>query len=201
MRFSARGSVSTRSTPRPWTAACSTTSTFCASSPGLRADDVKIGLTLSGPTQAATLSKALEVTVDGGRVFDAVQATWNLLERSAESALQAAHEAGLGVIVKEALANGRLTARNEDPAFASNRSVLAAAARHAGTTIDGLALAAVLAQPWADVVLSGAATAEQLRSNVAALEVQWTDESDERLRRLAEPPQIYWARRSSLEWN
>ena len=38
-------------------------------------------------------------------------------------------------------------------------------------TVDALALAAVLAQPWADVVLSGAATAEQGRSNVNALDV------------------------------
>ncbi|MEZ4558441.1 MAG: hypothetical protein R2854_18775 [Caldilineaceae bacterium] len=36
------------------------------------------------------------------------------------------------------------------------------------TTVDALALAAVLAQPWAHVVLSGAATVEQLQSNVAA---------------------------------
>ena len=130
-----------------------------------------------------------------------MQATWNLLERSAGPALQAAHAAGLGVIVKEALANGRLTARNDDPAFASQPSRARGGGAPAGTTIDALALAAVLAQPWADVVLSGAATVEQLRSNLAALEVQWTDESNERLRRLAEPPQIYWARRSSLEWN
>ena len=43
--------------------------------------------------------------------FDSVQATWNLLERSAEGALRQAHEAGLGVIIKEALANGRLGPR------------------------------------------------------------------------------------------
>ena len=51
-------------------------------------------------------------------LFDAVQATWNLLEPSAGPALAEAHAAGVGVIVKEALANGRLTARNDDPAFA-----------------------------------------------------------------------------------
>ena len=68
---------------------------------------VKIGLTLSGPRQAAL--QALDVQIDGQRVFDCVQATWNLLEPSAGPALQAAHDAGMGVIVKEALANGRLT--------------------------------------------------------------------------------------------
>ena len=66
----------------------------------------------TGPRQADTIERALEV---GG--FDAVQATWNLLERSATAALAAAHDAGLGVIVKEALANGRLdrARRHEGP--------------------------------------------------------------------------------------
>jgi aryl-alcohol dehydrogenase-like predicted oxidoreductase len=99
------------------------------------------------------------------------------------------------VIVKEARANGRLTAR-EDP-----DGPLAAAARQRGTTADSLALAAVLAQPWVDVALSGAATVAQLRSNLAALEAKWDAGLDERLAELAEPAEAYWERRSELPWN
>ena len=125
-----------------------------------------------------------------------MQATWNLLERSAAAALAAAHEAGLGVIVKEALANGRLTARGD----ADGR--LLAAARERGTTPDALALAAVLAQPWVDVVLSGAATVDTLRSNLARPRRgvgragrggawrRWPSRAEE-----------YWERRSELAWN
>jgi hypothetical protein len=36
----------------------------------------------------------------GARLFDSVQATWNLMEQSAGDALLEAHEAGLQVIVK-----------------------------------------------------------------------------------------------------
>jgi aryl-alcohol dehydrogenase-like predicted oxidoreductase len=110
---------------------------------GLRASGLSIGLSVTGAGQAETIERALEI---GG--FDAVEATWNLLERGAGSALAAAHSAGVGVIVKEALANGRLSARGRVPE-------LAEAARRAGSTPDALALAAVLAQPWSDVVLSG----------------------------------------------
>ena len=39
-------------------------------------------------------------------LFDCVQATWNVMEQSAGPALLEAREAGLEVIVKEALANG-----------------------------------------------------------------------------------------------
>jgi aryl-alcohol dehydrogenase-like predicted oxidoreductase len=143
----------------------------------LRATGVKIGLTLSGPIQAETLRRALEVTVEGQQLFDCVQATWNLLEPSAGPALTMAHQAGLSVVVKEALANGRLTTRNDDPAFAEKRRLLEEVATRLGTTLDALALAAVLTQPWADAVLSGAMTREQLRSNLAALGMAWDEEA------------------------
>ena len=79
-------------------------------------------------------------------------------------ALAAAHAAGLGVIIKEALANGRLTDRGDAAPVAGGRRARGEA------TPDALALACVLAQPWVDVVLSGAATVEQLRSNLGALD-------------------------------
>ena len=46
------------------------------------------------------------------------------------AALAEAHNVGMGVIVKEALANGRLTARNDDRDFAEKRRRLEAAAEH-----------------------------------------------------------------------
>jgi aryl-alcohol dehydrogenase-like predicted oxidoreductase len=156
----------------------------------LRAEGVLVGLTVTGARQADTIERALEVGA-----FDAVQATWNLHERSATAALGAAHDAGLGVIVKEALANGRLTARGDAD------GPLATAARERGTTPDALALAAVLAQPWADVVLSGAATVDTLRSNLAALDVTCDAGLEERLAELAEPAEAYWERRAELAWN
>ena len=70
-----------------------------------------------------------------------------------------------------------------------------------GTTPDALALAAALAQPWADVVLSGVATIDTLRGNLAALDVTWDAELDERLSTLAEPAEEYWERRAELPWN
>ncbi|HZB77017.1 MAG TPA: aldo/keto reductase [Solirubrobacteraceae bacterium] len=151
----------------------------------VRAAGVRVGLSVTGTGQAATIERALEV---GG--FDAVQATWNLHERSVEEALARAHAAGLEVYVKEALANGRLAGGAAPPA-------LVAAARERGTTPDALALAAALAQPWATVVLSGAATVAQLESNLAACEVAW----DGGLEELREPAEEFWAARAALPWN
>jgi aryl-alcohol dehydrogenase-like predicted oxidoreductase len=160
-----------------------------------------IGLTLSGDRQSETLMRALDIRITGKRLFDCVQATWNLLERSAGSALAAAHEQGMGVILKESLANGRLTARNSDPEFAAKRQILEREAGRLETTPDALALAACLAQPWANVVLSGAATGDQIRSNAQATSIPWDREASERLTALAEPPEEYWGRRSRMQWN
>jgi aryl-alcohol dehydrogenase-like predicted oxidoreductase len=152
----------------------------------LRATGVAIGLTATGPRQADTIDAAVATGA-----FDAVQATWNLHERSAGDALGRAHAAGMRVIVKEAVANGRLTDRAAPPA-------LAAAARERGTTADALAIAAALAQPWSDVVLSGASTAAMLDSNLAARDL---DAAPDLLAELAEPAERYWSARSELSWN
>jgi aryl-alcohol dehydrogenase-like predicted oxidoreductase len=167
----------------------------------LRDTGLKIGLTLTGPRQAETLMRAMDVVIGGHRLFDTVQATWNLLEKSAGPQLRTAHEAGMGIIIKEALANGRLTPKNLDSEFASRRRLLDEVAERLHTTLDALALAAVLAQPWVDVVLSGAATVEHLASNLAALHVRWDDEAAESLRALEESPHEYWSTRSGLAWN
>jgi len=68
-------------------------------------------------------------------------------------------------------------------------------------TPDALALAAALARPWADVVLSGATTVDQLLSNLAALGLDYGDELDQRLATLSEDPAEYWSARAALPWN
>lgn len=160
----------------------------------LRSDGLVVGLSVTGPEQADTIRLALETRVDGANPFGVVQATWNCLEPSVAVALAEAHAAGWGVIVKEALANGRLVPGGTDSAVLDR-----IATRHASTA-DAVALAAVLEQPWADVVLSGAVTVAQLRSNVAAMGLTLDDEDREALRAKAEPAGRYWAARAARPW-
>ena len=159
----------------------------------LRSSGLVIGLTVTGPNQPEVIQRALGVTVDGVNPFQVVQATWNLLEPSASAALAEAKARGWGVIIKEALANGRLTDR-ADGEYLNDLRKEAAAHR---TSVDAVALAAALRQPWADVVLSGAVTTEQLQSNIGAVALardtpNWPE--------IAESPANYWARRSALAW-
>jgi aryl-alcohol dehydrogenase-like predicted oxidoreductase len=167
----------------------------------LRDDGLTIGLTVSGPRQAETLWQAMEKREDNRPIFGAVQATWNLLEVSAGPALRDAHQAGMGIIVKEALANGRLTPRNDEPEFQKKREMLERVAANYETTIDAIALAAILKQPWVDVVLSGAATVDHIGSNVKALDINISGETLEELNSIVESPTDYWSTRSQLAWN
>jgi aryl-alcohol dehydrogenase-like predicted oxidoreductase len=143
----------------------------------LRESGLTIGISVSGPRQAEVIRRALAVSVDGVNPFQSVQATWNLLEPSAGPALAEAHDAGWGVIIKEALANGRLASQ------------------------DRVAIAAALANPWMDVVLSGAVTETQVRSNAGALAVQLSPDELAELSKLAEPADRYWTERGQLAWH
>ncbi|MFG1951653.1 aldo/keto reductase [Micromonospora sp. NPDC048830] len=146
---------------------------------GLAAQGSVIGMSTSGPAQAEAIRAALDVQVDGRPLFRSVQATWNLLEPSVGPALAEAHDAGCLVIVKEALANGRLAVGEHAPG-------------------DAAALAAVLHQPWASIVLSGAATGDQLASNLRA---EGLTVDPARWKGLAMPATRYWQERSRLPWS
>ncbi|MFD8383682.1 aldo/keto reductase [Streptomyces sp. NPDC059679] len=160
----------------------------------LAAEGVTVGLSTSGPAQADAIRAALEVTVDGEPLFRTVQSTYNLLDPSAGAALAEAHEAGRAVIIKEAVANGRLVAPDQLP------EALRHIAQETGTGPDAVALAAVLHQPWVSVVLSGAATTAQLGSNLAAAQLTLDEAQRETLASLAEPPEDYWHHRAQLPW-
>lgn len=161
----------------------------------LKEQGLAIGLTVSGPGQSDVIRQSLEMRMDGVRVFHTVQATWNLLERSAGEALGEAHEAGYGVIVKESVANGRLTGRGDQAS-----GVLQEIANDRGVNIDAVAIAAALANPWADVVLSGAIASDQLASNLEALSVQLSPADLAALAELSERSKTYWAKRQASPW-
>lgn len=168
----------------------------------LKSSGTLIGLTLSGTGQANTLWRALAIQHNGEHLFNTVQATWNVLERSAGDALVAAYDAGWGVIIKEALANGRMSPRNANNSkFGVTYQALAEQANRLHTSVDALALRFVLEQPFVHTVLSGVSKPRHLLSNVSALRIDWDAEAAAVLDGLTEDPADYWETRSQLKWN
>ncbi|MFF5856595.1 aldo/keto reductase [Streptomyces sp. NPDC012751] len=158
------------------------------------AGGLTVGFSTSGPAQADAIRAALAVTVDGAPLFRTVQSTYNVLETSAGPALAEAHDAGLTVIVKEGMANGRLSGPHAP-------DMLRAVAEETSLGCDAVALAWILRRPWAGVVLSGAATVPQLLSNLHAPAVDLDLDQLTRLATLKEEPRAYWERRAQLPWH
>ncbi|MCH7722121.1 MAG: aldo/keto reductase [Bacteroidetes bacterium] len=167
----------------------------------LRTLGMVIGLTLSGDNQTETLQKALTVKSGDDFLFQSVQVTWNILERSTTDVLMSASQSGIGIIIKEALANGRLTSRNNEAAFFNKKQQLQVISKKYNAGIDAISIAYILRQPWVSTVLSGATTQEQLESNLKALKVELNESELNIINSMVEPPKKYWKTRSELAWN
>jgi aryl-alcohol dehydrogenase-like predicted oxidoreductase len=155
-----------------------------------------IGLSLSSPNQDEVLKEAMSIQVDGAALFDSVQCTFNIFEQKPGPALLTAHEAGLDIIIKEGLANGRAL---KHPAVIQYAAKLSCEP-------DQLALGCILAQPFQPRVLSGAVTPEQLESNWKSLAVSEQLASDpallqEIMQACVVESKEYWDERSALAWN
>lgn len=166
---------------------------------GLRERGVAVGVSTSGPEQAAAVRRAAAIVVDGEPLVTSFQSTWNVLEVSVGDALAEVAATGARVIVKEAVANGRLVPGGGDESPGARRAAALAGSLGVGT--DVLALAAALAQPWAGLVLSGAVTPEQVVSNASAAGLHVPEDVLAELAGLGEDPGAYWGARSRRAWS
>ncbi|SFS70025.1 aldo/keto reductase [Saccharopolyspora flava] len=159
----------------------------------IRDSGVRLGFSTSGAAQAESIERAWELEIGGTQLFSAVQSTWNTTEPSVGRVLNEVRTGGWRVLLKETMANGRLALHPPEE--------FAAIARRHGVGPDALAIAHALAQPWADVVLLGPASVDQLETNLDALRVELTDHDLATLRSLARDPATYWGERAELRWH
>ena len=155
-----------------------------------------VGLSLSTPKQDQVLRRALEIEVGGEKLFNSVQCTYNIFEQRPGPALLDAHNAGMDIIIKEVVANGRILRSNTVKKYAEQLTCSA----------DQLAIGCILAQPFKPRVLSGAVTPEQLQSNLKAEFIAERLKNDEELlnkimKDCVMDSEEYWKERSELVWN
>jgi aryl-alcohol dehydrogenase-like predicted oxidoreductase len=162
---------------------------------------VLIGLSVSGSHQSDVVEKALKVTVEGRKLFDSLQITYNILEQEPQYAIQKAADGGLGIVIKEALANGFLTQKNIAPEYTILIDEMKSIANDRDVGIDAIGLAFVRQSCSCHVVLSGAATVEHLYSNLKARNIELTNNELLGLNKLKITSSEYWANRSKLKWN
>ena len=110
-------------------------------------------------------------------------------------------EQGKQIIIKEALANGRLLENNNYPHYHDLYRHLEELSAAHGVTQDAIALRFVMDSLNPTIVLSGAATIEQLDSNLKARSFQSSPNELESLQEFRIEPGTYWTERKQLEWN
>lgn len=164
----------------------------------IKSEGYSIGLSVSGPQQSEVIKAALQVRFGGALLFDSVQATYNLLDQSAEEALKLAADLGLKTIIKEAVANGRLTDRNSQSAY---YKALKQIAKKHDVNVDAVAIAFLIQKPFVNMVLSGAAAEAHLLSNLQATQIELTTNELDQLAKLKVSPKQYWLERNELKWN
>jgi aryl-alcohol dehydrogenase-like predicted oxidoreductase len=162
---------------------------------------LKIGISSSGTEQVTIIEKAQAISFDGEDLFDSYQVTFNLFEQSCFDVLKSLLENGKTVIVKEALANGRVFKNANYPEYQSVYTYLEQLSIKYAVGVDAIALRFIIDDLEPSIILSGASNAHQLRQNLKALYFELNEDEISKLKSFAVSTKIYWQERGGLKWN
>jgi aryl-alcohol dehydrogenase-like predicted oxidoreductase len=162
---------------------------------------IKIGVSVSGEKQKELLEYASGIRIEGKELFDSFQATYNVLDTSAHKVLSELLDRGKKVIVKEALANGRLFRNDRYPNYSQVYEIMDKISSENGAGTDAIALRFVMDRLKPTVVLSGASSIGQLESNLEAESIRLDPNEIRELSALNIDPGSYWSERKRLPWN
>jgi aryl-alcohol dehydrogenase-like predicted oxidoreductase len=161
---------------------------------------VKLGISVSGANQKDILQAASKITINNKKLFDSYQVTYNVLEQSSFGILKKMLADGKTVIIKEALANGRLLENPKFKHYAATYVFLKELSKKYGVGIDAVALRFIMDHLGPQLVLSGASNTVQLAQNIKALHFELSQKEVSQLEFLAIKPEQYWKERSLLFW-
>ena len=162
---------------------------------------LKIGISASGDNQNKIIIEALNVKVENEYLFDSFQITYNVFEQSTFKTLSILKSKDKNIIIKEALANGRIFNIKSDNKYASVNLFLEKLVKKYAVGMDAIALRFVIDSVEPNYVLSGASNKDELLENLKALNFKLTSSEINELKLLNTPPKKYWEERSRLDWD
>lgn len=162
-------------------------------------NNIEIGLSVSGDNQNEIITKALQIEVNGQQLFDSFQITYNIFDQSLLQILHLLKDKK--IIVKEALANGRIFPNNAYPNYQKNFELLNLLAQKYAVGVDAIALQFCIDTLSPFSVLSGASHPYQLASNIKANNFKLSKEEINQIKNLSITPHFYWKERKKLIWN
>ena len=156
---------------------------------------LQIGISTSGSNQSEILNSAKHIKVNNELLFDSYQVTYNIFEQSTFETLQHLKSKGKTIIIKEALANGRVFSNK----YAKKQ--LEVLKQTYKTGLDAIALRFIIDTLQPDLILSGASNETHLDQNLKALDLKLSPDHLELLKSLKIDSTAYWNERSDLTWN
>jgi len=163
--------------------------------------NILIGLTTTGDNQIEVLKKALEITVENKPLFEVFQITYNLLDQSLLEVSDLVKANGNRIVIKEALANGRVFPNPNYPAYNDMYTALRQMANKYAVGIDAIALQFCIQTIDPFMVLSGASEPNQIKENLKSNGFQLLEEDLSKLRSFRINATDYWSERKQLNWN
>ncbi|MEO1257212.1 MAG: aldo/keto reductase [Bacteroidota bacterium] len=160
-----------------------------------------IGITTSGANQTDVLQRALAVEINGVVLFDVFQVTYNMLDQSLAAIAPQMTGQNKRLIIKEALANGRVFPNRNYPHYGDLYQTLKQLAEKYGVGMDAIALRFCLDTIGPYQVLSGAANPQHILENSKVNQFVLEKVDLEKLKSFGTPAENYWAERKKLGWN
>ena len=168
----------------------------------IKADNrLKIGLTTTGSNQVEVIKKAMEITVDQSQLFDSFQVTYNILDQSLLDVADLMIASGKRIIIKEALANGRIFRNKNYPEYSHLYQTLEQMAKKYDVGVDAIALRFCVDTIRPFLVLSGASEETQIKENLKSNSIKLEEEDINTLKDFKTIPDSYWSERKQLRWN
>ena len=163
--------------------------------------NLKIGLTTTGANQAEVIKKALNITVDGASLFDLFQVTYNFLDQSILKVSEELIQENKSIVIKEALANGRVFRNESYPHYNKMYEVLESISKKHNVGVDAISLKYCEQTIPNSIILSGASTIRQLQENLKADTFMLSSQDLALLDAFKTPAHYYWSERKKLTWN
>jgi aryl-alcohol dehydrogenase-like predicted oxidoreductase len=162
---------------------------------------LQIGITTSGTNQSEIIEAALKIKVENEDLFDSFQVTYNIFEQSTHAILKHLLQLGKTVIIKEALANGRIFKNENFSHYKKLYLVIDSLAKKYRVGTDAIALRFIMDNLEPTYLLSGASSIDQLEQNIKAYSFKLDKEELKVLQSFKTDSHKYWKERNELSWN
>ena len=162
---------------------------------------IRIGITTTGANQVDVINKALNVSVGGIQLFDAFQVTYNMLDQSLNSISIELNKQNKKIIIKEALANGRVFRNEKYSRYYKMYDVLELLAKKHKVGVDAISLQFCAQTIPESIILSGASNNIQLQENLKLNTFLLSEIELQKIKNFKINPNNYWQERKQLNWN